>query len=149
MIQALPNRQAVLLCLFILFSLSLSARPASSAPAFSLALITQTETPQLLEPGTPIEKDLAGGQAHTFRVPVESGRFLRVIVEQQGIDVRLEIIAPDDQALAEMDGPFGKRGPESLSIMAVSAGDYRIRVRPASETARAGRYTIRIHELRA
>src|SRR5215213_2009754 len=137
MIQALPNRQAVLLCLFILFSLSLSARPASSAPAFSLALITQTETPQLLEPGTPIEKDLAGGQAHTFRVPVESGRFLRVIV------------APDDQALAEMDGPFGKRGPESLSIMAVSAGDYRIRVRPASETARAGRYTIRIHELRA
>ncbi|HVG20122.1 MAG TPA: CHAT domain-containing protein [Blastocatellia bacterium] len=103
----------------------------------------------MLEPGAPVEKELAGGQSHTFRVSVESGQFLRVIVEQQGIDVAVELRAPDDQALAAMDGPFGRRGPESLSIIAVSAGDYSIKVSPVSQTAQAGRYRIWIQEMRA
>src|SRR4029077_5691359 len=40
-----------------------------------------------LKQGYPIERGLAGGEAHTYRVTLASGQYLKVVVEQKGIDV--------------------------------------------------------------
>jgi hypothetical protein len=40
-----------------------------------------------LEIGKPIERELSGGQAHYYRITVEAGQYLHLIVDQRGIDV--------------------------------------------------------------
>src|SRR5262245_54931597 len=50
-----------------------------------------------LEAGKPIKSELAGGQEHVYRIGLGADQFLKVIVEQQGIDV-----------VAQVSGPYGK-----------------------------------------
>jgi hypothetical protein len=40
-----------------------------------------------LESGKPAERELSGGQSHSYKIAVISGQYLRILVEQGGIDV--------------------------------------------------------------
>jgi hypothetical protein len=40
-----------------------------------------------LEEGKPIERELSGGESHSYRLNVTTGQYARVVVEQKGIDV--------------------------------------------------------------
>ena len=40
-----------------------------------------------LEPGKPVERELSGGQSHSYKITMISGQYLHVVVTQQGIDV--------------------------------------------------------------
>src|SRR5216117_599451 len=68
-----------------------------------------------LEPGQTIERELAGGQTHTYQIKLTAGQFLRVLVEQKGIDVVLALSSPDGRQLIESDltGIIGAREPLS------------------------------------
>src|SRR5262245_46202490 len=48
-----------------------------------------------LETGKPIKGELAGGQRHSYQIRLDAGQFLKVIVEQQGIDVVAQASGPD------------------------------------------------------
>jgi hypothetical protein len=52
-----------------------------------------------IEPGKPIKRDLAGGHSHTYQIRLSAGQFLRVIIEQQGVDVvaQLEVLLANAQ----------------------------------------------------
>jgi hypothetical protein len=43
------------------------------------------------KPSKPIQRKLAGGQRHRYRINLSAGQFLKVIVEEQGIDVSVEV----------------------------------------------------------
>ncbi len=101
-----------------------------------------------LEPAKPIERGLAGGQVHFYTVKLASGQYLRAIVDQRGIDVVVTLFGPDDKKLFEMDSPNGTQGPEPVSIVAESSGNYRIEVRSLEEKVVPGLYEIRIEALR-
>ena len=44
-----------------------------------------------LEAGKSIKGELAGGRRHAYRISLGAGQFLKVVVEQQGIDVVAQV----------------------------------------------------------
>jgi tetratricopeptide (TPR) repeat protein len=106
------------------------------------------EQARQLAPGRPIERELSGGQSHTYQIRMTSGQFLYVEVDQRGIDVVVALFAPDGEKRTEVDIPYGTAGSEIVRAIAEAAGTYRIEVRALERTAEPGRYEIRVGELR-
>src|SRR5262245_40135578 len=104
---------------------------------------------QALEPGKPIRRELAGGQEHTYRIRLDANQFLKVVVEQKGIDVVAQVSGPDGKQILEFDSEGGLQGREEVSLVAEVAGDYQLVVLPTQNRASAGSYEIRIEEMRA
>ncbi len=84
-----------------------------------------TDEVRPFEPGRLVEREIASGQTHTYRITLSAGQFMRAGVEPQGVNVTLTLIAPDGNQVAIAN--FARfSGPESLSWEAAAAGDYRL-----------------------
>jgi hypothetical protein len=103
---------------------------------------------RVLEPGVPVERELAGGRVHSYRITLTSGQYCRVVVDQRGIDVVVRLFGPDSKQIAEVDSPNGTQGPEPLSVVAEASGDYRLEVTALEKDAAVGRYEVKIEEVR-
>jgi CHAT domain-containing protein/Tfp pilus assembly protein PilF len=101
-----------------------------------------------LEPGEPIERELSGGQSHSYKITLTSGRYLQVVVSQRGIDAMVTLFTPDGKKIIEVDSERAIVGSETISAIANAAGVYKINVRCAERTAKTGRYEIKVEELR-
>jgi CHAT domain-containing protein len=102
-----------------------------------------------LDPGTVIERELGGEQSHLYKIEVSANQFLRVIVDQRGIDVSATICAPDDAQAAKVDSPNGAYGPEEISILTEQAGGtFTLQVKSLEKGAPSARYQVRIAERR-
>ncbi len=129
-------------CLLATVSLLLSA---SQARLVQSATAGQTgHDTQSLDPGKPLERQIAVGQEHTYRIALQAGQFMRAVVEQKGIDVVATLIAPDGKQVAEADISSNAFGLEPISHEAAASGDYRLAVRPVAATALAGAYQVRL-----
>src|SRR5262245_19487977 len=68
----------------------------SSATAFGLQTASgearQAEIGELKQ-GQPVEREIAGGAAHTYRITLAAGLYINVIVQQR-VDVEVKLIAP-------------------------------------------------------
>lgn len=106
----------------------------------------QTEIRELKQ-GQVIERELAGGEAHTYRIAPASGQYLKVVVEQKGIDVMVRIVGPDGKKLTEVDNDPAV-GFESAFVVSEASGDHRLEVRSSNKEAKTGRYALKIEELR-
>ncbi|MBI3950644.1 MAG: CHAT domain-containing protein [Acidobacteria bacterium] len=147
-----------------------SALNTSLIPGFSSGLRPQTSdqispqsaihNPQSKEllPGTPIERELKGGETHSYRVTLAAGQYLHAVVNQHGIDVVVTVFGPDGQTMTEVDSFNSSQGPEPVTVVAEASGDYRLDVRvnefwrQEEETVRkqtaSGRYAVWIEERR-
>jgi CHAT domain-containing protein/tetratricopeptide (TPR) repeat protein len=96
-----------------------------------------------------IERALSGGEEHSYRVSLKAGQYVDFIAEQKGIDLVLALFDPDGKKLAEVDSPNGADGPESLSHVVEDKGKYILKISSLEKQATAGRYVLRIAELRA
>jgi tetratricopeptide (TPR) repeat protein len=104
---------------------------------------------RVLEPGKPHQRELSGGQRHTYRIELGAGQFLKAVVEQDGIDVAAQVFGPDGKQILEVDTEWRPHGEESVWQVAEAAGVYRLVVLSRQQGALAGRYEARIEELRA
>jgi len=116
----------------------------ASAPAASQ---TDQNAPAL-ESGKPIVRELAAGESHSYRLTLAAGQFCYVIVDQRGIDVVVELFDAAGKKLLEVDSPNDRQGPEPVSLLADTAGSYRLQVRSVEKNVPAGRYEVKIEELR-
>ena len=89
----------------------------------------------------PLERQLAGGGSHSYRIKIASGQHLYLLVSQRGVDVLLRIVGPDDRVLAEVNDQHNSREVELFSLLAESTGTYKLEVQSA-ETAVTGLYEI-------
>jgi CHAT domain-containing protein len=101
-----------------------------------------------ITPGQLIERELAGGHAHTYQITLIHDQYLHVVVEQKGIDVVVTAFQPDGQKIIAVDSPNGKHGPEPVLVLASATGNHRIEVKALRANAAPGRYEIRIESLR-
>lgn len=100
-----------------------------------------------LKQGQPIERELAGSEAHTYRIALISGQYVKATIEQRGIDLVVKLFGADGQKIVEVDNePI--IGIESVSVVAEASGDYRLELGARNKDVAAGRYRIRIEELR-
>jgi CHAT domain-containing protein/Tfp pilus assembly protein PilF len=143
-----------ILLLFFSFITAISPRQAFGAALFRQSIQQSRDTGsdekdvRALEPGKPVRRDLAGGQEHTYRIELNADQFLKVIVEQQWIDVVAQVSGPDGNQLLEFDSESRLYGREEVSLVTGEAGGFLLIVRPKLNVASAGGYEIRIEELR-
>jgi hypothetical protein len=153
--QGLPTTRYAAFIINLLIWVGLSISPSlwpgsslvqASAGARGAAQIAQ-ETDSL-ESGKPIERELSGGQSHFYKITMISGQYLQVVVDQRGIDVAVALFAPDGKKISEVDSEHQVEGSEIVSAIAEATGAYLIEARSAEKTAKAGRYRIKVEELR-
>jgi CHAT domain-containing protein/Tfp pilus assembly protein PilF len=101
-----------------------------------------------LESDKPVRSELAAGSQHDYRIRLNAYQFLKVIVEQQGIDLVVRVAGPDGKRVVEFDTESRPQGREDVTVVAEEAGNFLFTVRPRSKGASAGSYEIRIEELR-
>jgi CHAT domain-containing protein/Tfp pilus assembly protein PilF len=105
------------------------------------------ERARQLEQRKPIERELAGGQSHTYQITLTADQYVKLVVDQRGIDVVVRLFGPDGKQIAEFDSETRTEGPEAVSWVAEEAGIYRVDVLAKYKNAVAGRYQIQVVEL--
>lgn len=103
---------------------------------------------EYLSLGKAVERELKGGESHSYRVRLEAGQYLLVVAEQKGSDVVVRLFGPAGVKLAEVDSPNGTQGPEPLAFVADEAGEYRLEVAALDQKAPPGRYEVVVREVR-
>ena len=128
-----------------------SARPGTpraQAPASERGVTPSAQESVSLEPGKPVERELSGGQSHSYKVSMTAGQYLQVVVSQRGIDALVALFTHDGKKIRELDAERMTVEAETISAIAEATGAYRIEVRSAEKTAQTGRYEIKVEELR-
>ena len=101
-----------------------------------------------LELGTPYRREIGGSQKHVYQLPVTTGQYVEILVEQRGVDVVVRLIGPDDQAIIEVDSDSRPVGEEVLELVGSVTGNYKIEIQPRYKTLPSGLYEIQIVESR-
>lgn len=146
------GRISILLAIcFLFFESALTTASAQEAARRSESAGDEQDA-RPLEPGRVVKRDLTGGQKHAYRVKLLADQFLKATVEQLGIDVMVQASGPDngpENQLWEFDAESRPTGREQISLIAKTAGDYRIVVQSKKGKTISGSYEIRIDEIRA
>jgi len=117
-----------------------------SLSAFSVTAQVEP-TPQTLTPDQTIERQIAGGESHTYQITLKAGQFIRVVVDQKGIDLTLTLAAKQGDAgklIAEAN--LTRIDMESLSYEATVSGDYLFTIRALGATTLNGKYQARLEQ---
>lgn len=136
-------------------SLSLLLAITGVLPVMPTFAHTQTEQAQTQEiTALPLDKSLiertiSGGQQHTYSIDLAYDQFLFLDVQQLGIDVTVSLIDSDGKLRIETNAPDMAFGAEPFYWVAEKVGNYKIIIKPAEAVAKAGKYTIKISELKA
>src|SRR5262245_21622290 len=127
-----------------LSSVSLPVQETASQPGASGSIREENS----LVPGKSIERELSGGQSHSYKIMLTSGQYLQIIVEQRGMDVGVAIFTPQGKKFSEVNSDHTIEGSETAAAIAEDTGEYLIEVRSPDKTARIGRYQIKLEALR-
>lgn len=119
---------------------TLSEQRTESSPAQVSITLAAGESPR--------EREISGGETHTYVLSLQQGQYARVLVEQHRINLALRLFDPQKRLLVEMDGPGGASGPEYVSAIASTSGEYTLEVKSTEEWANPGRYEVFVEELR-
>lgn len=140
--------------------LLVSVSPLSLAESFHdqpLPIQSGSKSGQVLTFGEVIEKSISGGEVQTYQITLKAGQYLRLAVEQLGVEVVTRLQDANNNLLIEVDSA----GKETLSAIAPEKPEksegvegqstpvvYCVAVR-ARQHGIPGRYLIRIEEQRA
>lgn len=97
--------------------------------------------PIALEPESTMQRRLAAGETHSYRLVVPADGVWRVLVEQLGIDVELAMTL-DDGARLVVDSPLDRAGSESLLIQTEAAVGALLEVHARERAAPPASYRI-------
>ena len=108
---------------------------------FCLLCVTVYGQEMKLDPGKLVERELAGGESHTYQITLTAGQFVRFRLEQRALDGVLILTAPDGKQMAEVNMTDAGE-PESLALEALPAGSYRLTVRGVGGVTMRGSYRL-------
>jgi len=101
-----------------------------------------TPGPSLTD-GLVLERELKGGETHIYPVDLQAGQFLRVRVQEDGIDLAVRLLDPQGAEVTGFDGPIGGHSDEDLAAVVSTSGPHRVEV-SAPAKASPGRYRLRV-----
>src|SRR5262245_57072368 len=100
-----------------------------------------------LEPGKTIERDLAGGESHSYLITLATGQVLQAVIAQRQTDLTATLFGPDGRQVGQFDGLW--YGPEPVCHVAEASGSYRLEIRPFDQAAAREFYQLKVEGLRA
>ena len=95
-----------------------------------------------------LEKNLGKGSADEYSIAMVAGESVLIIVKQEGVDVVIDVVAPNGTLLDSVDSPTGRNGNEVVEIFATQSGLYRLRTYPISLDEPVGKYRLTVTEKR-
>ena len=101
----------------------------------------------ILIPEQPVERELAAGERHCYGVVLNKGDYLRVVVEEQGIDITVRVYQPQDTTYSQNVNRYWTREHELVDVDASDSGTHVLEVLSLQQEAPTGRYKIRIDAL--
>jgi hypothetical protein len=111
-------------------------------------LLSAQDEARTLVRGQAVEREIAAGETHRYRVDLETDQFLFVAVEQQGIDLVVRVLGPSGEELDEVDSPNGSWGLEAVAFFPSGSGIHQIEVAPLEEEeSESGGYEITLERL--
>lgn len=116
-------------------------QPETEASGAATQVIERTR----LDDGPPVRRQLSGGQTIEYVLTVPSGEYVRIVLQQQQLDVTMTVEV--DGANILVDGANGSAGQESVSLLG-RATDYLIKVNTRDKKPEPGSYEIVIAERR-
>jgi CHAT domain-containing protein len=124
----------------------ITAVPHADTRPFPVAPLTAHRMPDVaaLDAGPAIERYLTRGNDHQYRLTLKAGEWLRVIVEQRGVDVAVQTRDGAGNVIATVDDEIRLDGDEDVDLVANVSGTYTFSVTASPVALGAGRYTIRI-----
>ncbi len=102
----------------------------------------------ILEPGKPVKRKIGGGDYHHYRIALMSDEYLRLAVDQRGIDVRVKLYQPDGKVVAESNRFTGAYGPEMISWVTQPPGLYKLEIQSIERDQHADYYEVNLLEER-
>jgi hypothetical protein len=104
----------------------------------------------MLQPGIVVQSRIAADQVHSYGVALQEDQYLRLVVDQKGIDLGIRVSDPRGRRIGDFDSPNATAGPETITFIAESSGVFGLEVQPLDELRKPapGLYEIRIVELR-
>lgn len=147
----LSVRAAVLslLLLLPLSPLNAQRKPGGSRRAARVVGdVNEAAAERRLEFGATSGGTLAGGESPVYLINAPAGHYLRVVVEQQGIDVEVTLLAANGDLIVKVDNANGTRGGEAVSLVAAAESSYRVKVTAREPKPKPAPYTIRVAEQR-
>jgi tetratricopeptide (TPR) repeat protein len=126
-----------------------TARLACAAALVFAACAGERDWPpgELRSGGGPVAAALGPGEVHRYRLPLEKGALLRLVVDQQGIDAVVALRDPGGALVLQADRLINDRGLELVLAVAAAAGVHTL-VLQGLPGSGPGRYTARIEALR-
>jgi CHAT domain-containing protein/tetratricopeptide (TPR) repeat protein len=122
-------------------------RVCAAALLVSMGVGAQSEVERPLAINSPVDRDIAAGQTHEYRVDAPVGAFLRVEIRGEGaVDLTARVTAPSGGALLETEN-FERSEHFAFEWIALTAGSYRIEIR-RQEGHRAEAYRLTLAEVR-
>ncbi len=92
-----------------------------------------------------IEREIAAGETHEYRIDLRRGQFLLAIVEQSNIDVVVRVRDPAGNMLQQFDDTG--RAPENVTFFPEQSGEHTIEIVPFRGDAEPRLYAIAIARL--
>ena len=96
----------------------------------------------LLDLNQPIKRKIGGGENHYYRIMLMSDEYLRLIVDQRGIDVSVSLYAPDGSIVAESNR-FIRSTARNDPWVAEIPGFYKLQIRSDGRENNAEYYDSR------
>jgi len=89
-----------------------------------------------------VERVLGGGERQELRVAAEAGWYVRLEIEQVGVDVVATLLGPDGATLFSTDHLDGLQDKEVLAVIAQATGELRLVVEARHPQAAPGAYRV-------
>jgi CHAT domain-containing protein len=111
-------------------------------------LFSRAADDRALVPNTPVAGELRSGEVHVYKINLSAGTYLRLLITPLDINVQPQLFAPGGSEDIGVSFVPTEKGTRSVSLIAESSGSHRLEIRLAEESATAGRYEVKIEELR-
>jgi CHAT domain-containing protein/tetratricopeptide (TPR) repeat protein len=109
--------------------------------------VTQSASIPSLELGKPIEREITGGEVHSYNLTLAVDQYVQFAVDQRGIDLAVWTFDPNGKRISEVDA-FRVGEQEAVALLAEVSGTYRIELHTSFPKGPTGRYEIKLTELR-
>jgi CHAT domain-containing protein/tetratricopeptide (TPR) repeat protein len=104
--------------------------------------LAQSDVHELV-PGAPVERGLAGGESHFYRIRLTSAQHLRAVIRARDIDLAARIVAPNNRQLVKASTWNSIEQSAPLTLFVETPGEYRLEVYALGSEALPGRYELR------
>lgn len=133
----------------VAITLALVSISLLSRAAFGQIAIPKTE-PEIavLETGKAVEREIAGGSKYSYQIILSANQYARAVVAQHGIDVAVRLFDEGGTLISEFDSSPAATGEETAEIFTPTAAKFRLDIEARPRNAAAGRYKIRLVEMR-